>query len=123
MNSQRRDAAKYYQSKLQDTDGILLPSQEKSSSNSWHLYVVKILKSSKTSRNLLFKNLLSHGIRTSVHYKPLHLFSIYKKKAKIHSSLKNSKKLYDEILSLPIFPGITKKQQNLVISAIKNKIE
>ena len=123
MNNERRIAAKYYDSELRDLNGIILPSQNETSTNSWHLYVIKIQKNSKISRNLLFKNLLSHGIRTSVHYKPLHLFSIYKKKAKIHSSLKNSKKLYDEILSLPIFPGITKKQQNLVISTIKNKIE
>ena len=123
MNQERRIAAKYYDSKLQDLNGIILPSQKETSANSWHLYVIKIQKNSKISRNLLFKHFLSHGIRTSVHYKPLHLFSLYKKKAKTHSSLNNSKKLYHEILSLPMFPGITKKQQNLVISTIKNKIE
>ena len=123
MNHERRIAAKYYDSKLRDLNGIILPSQNETSANSWHLYVIKIQKNSKISRNLLFKHFLSNGIRTSVHYKPLHLFRLYKKKAKTHSSLKNSKKLYDEILSLPMFPGITKKQQNLVISTIKNKIE
>ena len=122
MNSERRSAAKYYNSQLKDVNDILLPSQNGSSKDSWHLYVIKIKNSSKTSRNSLFNYLLSKGIRTSVHYKPLHLFTIYKKKAKTHSSLKNSKKLYEEILSLPMFPGISKKQQNLVIDAIKQKI-
>ncbi len=122
MNNERRKAAKYYDSELRDIHGIILPSQEDTSANSWHLYVIKIEKNSKMSRNSLFNHLLSHGIRTSVHYKPLHLFSIYKKHAKTNSSLKTSKKLYEEILSLPIFPGITKAQQNLVISAIKKKI-
>ena len=64
----------------------------------------------------------SKGIRTSVHYKPLHLFSLHKKQAKTLSSLKVSKKLHNEILSLPMFPSMTKTQQNIVISTIKNVV-
>jgi dTDP-4-amino-4,6-dideoxygalactose transaminase len=123
MNTKRRLAAKYYHSKLKDVKGISLPSQKLSAENSWHLYVIKILDNFTISRNSLFQNLLSNGIRTSVHYKPLHLFSLYKKTCKITSSLRNSKKLYREILSLPMFPGITRKQQNLVIGEIKNKMK
>ena len=123
MNTKRRLAAKYYHSKLKDVKGVSLPSQKLSAENSWHLYVIKILDNFTISRNSLFQNLLSNGIRTSVHYKPLHLFSLYKKTCKITSSLRNSKKLYREILSLPMFPGITRKQQNLVIGEIKNKIK
>ena len=123
MNNQRRSAAKYYHSKLKDVKGISLPSQKLSANNSWHLYVIKILDNFAISRDSLFHSLLSNGIRTSVHYKPLHLFSLYKKTCKITSSLRNSKKLYREILSLPMFPGITRKQQNLVIGEIKNKIK
>lgn len=123
MNKQRRLAAKYYHSKLKDVKGISLPSQELSSNNSWHLYVIKILDNFAISRNSLFRSLLSNGIRTSVHYKPLHLFNLYKKTCKITSSLTNSKRLYQEILSLPIFPDITRKQQNLVIDEIKKKIK
>ena len=123
MNKQRRLAAKYYHSKLKHVKGISLPSRELSSNNIWHLYVIKILDNFAISRNSLFRSLLSNGIRTSVHYKPLHLFNLYKKTCKISSSLTNSKRLYQEILSLPIFPDITRKQQNLVIDEIKKKIK
>ena len=123
MNKQRRLAAKYYHSKLKDVKGISLPSQKSSSNDSWHLYVIKILDNFAISRNSLFRSLLSNGIRTSVHYKPLHLFNLYKNTCKTTSSLRNSKRLYQEILSLPIFPDITRKQQNLVIDEIKKKIK
>ena len=72
------------------------------------------------SRNYLFHHLLKNGIRTSVHYKPLHKFDFYKSKSKIYSSLKISNKLYSEIISLPLFPQITKRELDLVINAIKN---
>jgi dTDP-4-amino-4,6-dideoxygalactose transaminase len=53
-----------------------------------------------------------------VHYKPLHEFTISKKMA-VFDSLPNSKNAYSQILSLPIYPSISKKQQNLVINNIK----
>ena len=46
-------------------------------------------------------------------------FSIFKKMAKTIDSLSNSKDAYTQILSLPIYPSISKKQQDIVISNIK----
>ena len=91
-----------------------------SSSNSWHLYVIKILDDFKLTRNKLFKKLLMNGIRTSVHYKPLHLFKLYKKSAKTYSNLKNSSHIYEQTLSLPMFPTISKKELNMVIHSINS---
>jgi dTDP-4-amino-4,6-dideoxygalactose transaminase len=46
------------------------------------------------------------------------MFTIFKKMAKISGSLSNSKDVYSQILSLPIYPSISKKQQDLVIHNI-----
>ena len=70
----------------------------------------------------MFEKLLSSGIRTTVHYKPLHKFSIYRKLGIIRDKLTNSNELYDEILSIPLYPEISKKEQDLVITLIKNEI-
>ena len=66
-----------------------------------------------------FQKLLKEGIRTSVHYQPLHRFTIFKKMSKAGDQLSNSKDAYSQILSLPIYPSISKKQQDLVISCIE----
>ena len=47
------------------------------------------------------------------------MFTTFKKLAKISGSLSNSKDAYSQILSLPIYPSISKKQQNLVIRTIE----
>ena len=120
MNHLRRTAASYYHSKLKDNEGVSIPTIENSKSNSWHLYVIKILDDFKLSRNELFKKLLQRGIRTSVHYKPLHLFKLYKKSTKTHSNLKNSSHVYEQMLSLPMFPTISKKELNIVIDSINS---
>ena len=120
MNKLRQDASRYYKKQLKSINGIKLLDDPNLKNNSCHLFVIKILKNFIMDRNLLFKYLLKNGIRTSVHYKPLNKFSFYKSKSKIYSSLEVSEQLYSKILSLPLFPQITKRELNLVINAIKD---
>jgi len=120
MNKLRQDASRYYKKQLKSINGIKLLDDPNLKNNSCHLFVIKILKNFIMDRNLLFKYLLKNGIRTSVHYKPLNKFSFYKSKSKIYSSLEVSEQLYSKILSLPLFPQITKRELDLVINAIKD---
>ena len=69
---------------------------------------------------IYLRKLLSEGIRTSVHYKPLHKFTMFSKKGKIYDDIINSENAYSEIISLPMYPNITKKEQDAVIQTIKN---
>tara|TARA_Y100001936_G_scaffold229228_1_gene251167 strand:- start:4901 stop:6070 length:1170 start_codon:yes stop_codon:yes gene_type:complete len=121
MNKLRQDASSYYKKQLKSLDGIEFLTDKSPKDNSCHLFIIKILESFNITRNELFKYLLKNGIRTSVHYKPLNKFNFYKSKSKVHSSLKVSEKLYSEILSLPLFPQITKHELDLVINSLKQK--
>jgi len=114
-NFKRKQAFLYYNSKLKNKDSIITPKISKNTTHSCHLYVLRIQKNKKLSRNNMFQKLLKNGVRSSVHYKPLHQFTAYKKNAKVLVKLTNSKKIFEEIISLPLYPQITKKQQNLVI--------
>ena len=119
MNKLRQNACAYYNSQLNDVDGIELYIDPQLKNNSCHLYVIKIKKNYDLNRNDLFRKLLKKGIRTSVHYKPLNKFNFYKSKLKTYSSLSSSNNLYSKILSLPLFPQITKHELDLVINTIK----
>jgi len=122
LNKKRQNAFKYYNKHLKNIDGISIPTGKNIVDNACHLYIIRIEKKFPISRNKLFEKFLSSGIRTSVHYKPLHKFPIYRKKGIIRDKLINSDELYNEILSLPLYPLISKKEQNLVINLIKNEI-
>ena len=119
INELRRNAALYYHSKLKDLKGVILPDMVNDGSHSYHLYTIRVTKDFKISRNQLFKKFEENGIRTTVYWMPIHEYTAYKKFAKI-SSIKNTKVTYNEILSLPLFPTISKKHQNKVISIIKS---
>ena len=121
MNEKRKNAFKYYNKFLVNIPGISIPSEEDLNYNSCHLYVLRILKNRfPISRDQLFQELLSAGVRTTVHYKPLNKFSIFRKLGKIGDKLKNSNELYDEILSLPLYPDIKKEDQKIVIKTIRS---
>lgn len=118
LNQLRKKAFDYYNNKLRDKDGIEIPDEGMPGEHSFHLYMIKIKKEFHISRDELYMKLLKAGIRTTVHYKPLHMFSIMKKKAKIYDKLHNSKQIYQQVLSLPLYPSISKKQQDSVLDAI-----
>ena len=119
MNLLRKKAADYYNKKLEDIEGVIVPGKSIGVEHVHHLYVIRITGKYSITRDVLFQKLLKIGIRTSVHYKPLHMFTIFKKMAKIIDSLSNSVHVYSQILSLPLYPSISKKQQDLVINNIK----
>ena len=78
------------------------------------LWLFVFYKSSFSSSENKYSLLLSLDTAT------INLFTIFKKKAKIYTSLDNSAKLYNEILSLPFYTGIRQKEQDIVIESIKS---
>tara|TARA_B100000678_G_scaffold93869_1_gene78412 strand:- start:63 stop:1223 length:1161 start_codon:yes stop_codon:yes gene_type:complete len=119
INELRKNAAFYYHSKLQNISGIVLPDMVNNKTHSYHLYTIRVTKLFKLSRNQLFKKLKQAGIRTTVYWMPMHKYTAFRKFANL-SDVKNTSKIYNEILALPLFPSITKKHQDNVIKIIKS---
>ena len=118
INELRKNVAFYYNSKLQNIPGIVLPDMVNDKTHSYHLYTIRVKKPFKLSRNQLFKKLKQAGIRTTVYWMPIHKYSAFRKFVNL-SNVKNTSKIYNEILALPLFPNISKKHQDSVINTIK----
>ena len=119
LNSKRFLASKYYSKQLEEIPGITAPKNFRNKEHTYHLYIIRIKNEFGQNRDEVFKGLKKVGIQVSLHYKPLHRFSAYRKLAKMYGKLDNSKQIYKESLSLPLYPSISKKQQCLVINNIK----
>lgn len=116
LNERRRQICRYYNNMFKDHDWIKTPII--SENDSCHLYILKIEKRRRLDRDKLFKKLLKNGVQTSVHYKPLHRFSVIKQKAKIYDELILSEKTYREIISLPLYPQLSRSAQDKVVKCI-----
>jgi dTDP-4-amino-4,6-dideoxygalactose transaminase len=118
----RVELAHYYTTKLSKIKGIITPYEAKNRTHVYHLYVIKVLKEKfGLSRDELFTKLSSKGIGLSVHYTPLHFMTLYKKMGTYHTgSFPNAEEAYKEVLSLPLFPTMTRNQINYVVNSIQD---
>jgi len=119
----RINLANYYTKKLSSPvlRGIIPPYKAPNRTHIFHLYVVRVQKDvAGITRDELFKRLTEAGIGLSVHYTPLHMFSFYKKFLKKKSKgFPVAERVYKQILSLPLFPTLTKKKIDFIIKKIR----
>jgi perosamine synthetase len=91
-------------------------------SNAYHLYVIKIdFTKLRIDRATIFANLRAEGIGVNVHYIPVHLHPYYQKKFGTGPGLcPVAEAAYEQILSLPIHPGLTDVEIDVVCNTIQN---
>jgi len=118
FNEQRKKVFDHYNNGLNNVNGIIIPKTPSSGIHSHHLYILRIKQRTSVSRDIVFSKLLEYGIKSSVHYKPLHKFSAFRKFVG-NSKFTNSEKLYKEIISLPFYPNMPKKHQDYVIDCLQ----
>ncbi len=117
IKSKRISAALYYNRKLKNISGIDIVNLPYEKFHAYHLYIIRITKDFSISRDELHLQLFKKGIRTTVHYKPIHTFSYFKQKLN-SKKFPNSINAFNECLSIPLFPTITRNQQDYVIKNI-----
>jgi len=115
-NSQRRDKAEVYRELLCAEDGVILPVEPSWARAVYHLYVIRI-----QDRQGLQSGLKAAGIGTGIHYPiPLHLQKAYSTLGYGQGDFPVTEKIASEILSLPMYPQLTRGQQEAVVLVVKN---
>jgi len=114
-NEQRRAAARIYDELLAPLGGsVVCPVESNSTKSVYHLYVVRT-----QFRDELQKHLTDAGIGTGIHYPiPIHLQAAYSSRGWKRGDFPNTEKAAEEILSLPMFAGLTAEQQKRVAEKI-----
>lgn len=114
-NEQRRRHAERYTALLKDLDGLTVPVEPEWCRGVYHLYVVRT-----GERDALQQFLLERNIVTGLHYPvPLHLQKAYEVYGFKSGDFPEAEASCREVLSLPMFPGLTEEQQGRVIDAVR----
>ncbi len=108
---ERRAAADFYLSRIANP-GVVLPQVKDTQAHVWHLFVIR-----HKNRDALQKALAEKGIQTLIHYPvPPHKQRAYA--AWNGLSLPVTERIHDQVLSLPLWPGMTEEQQSAVAQAV-----
>ena len=114
-NESRREAAVRYHALLRDIAEVVEPYEPAWTKCVSHLYVIRNEK-----REELQKYLTDKGIFTGLHYPvPLHLQKSYEGLGIKEGAYPIAEKTAKEILSLPMYPGLKKEQQEMVAEGIR----
>jgi dTDP-4-amino-4,6-dideoxygalactose transaminase len=118
-NEMRRDAASYYNSLLEEfADHIILPLTATESDHVYHLYVVRLKNLNRSDFQSALKNA---GIMTGIHYpKPVHKTPAFDY---LDSKFPISESSAENILSLPMYPGITKSEIEYIAKCITSYLK
>lgn len=95
-------------------ENILLPKLRENATHIWHQFVIRTSK-----REELIRHLDEKGIGTIIHYPiPPHLAEAYRYLSIAEGTLPVTELLAREVLSLPLYNGMTDSEQEYVIDAI-----
>ncbi|KKQ77138.1 MAG: Pleiotropic regulatory protein [Parcubacteria group bacterium GW2011_GWC1_38_6] len=117
-NGKRIKIAQYYNKHLQGVIGITTPSID---NNIFHQYTIRV---SSELRDKLASFLSKKGIPTMIYYfLPLHLQPVFKYFGNKVGDFPESERAAREVLSLPIYPELTKVEQDFILKKIKDFYE
>lgn len=118
---QRRQAcAQRYDQLLGDLPEIQLPPVKEGMQHAWHLYFIQLnLEKLRINRAQFIEELKNRKIGTSVHYTPLHLHPYYRDEFGYKpEDLPVAQRVYERILSLPLYPRMTDADIDRVSRAV-----
>ena len=120
----RRSIVKLYDEALADVVEVVTPYEEDFSNSGWHLYIIKLnLDMLKGTRKEIYTALQCENIGVNVHYLPVYLHPYYKSLGYKEGLCKNAEYLYERIITLPLFPGMTDQDITDVINGVKKVID
>ena len=99
----------------------LIPIQNQSADGHvYHLYVMRVTEECPLNRDTLKDQLTERLIQVGIHYPiPCHLQPAYQNLGYKQGDFPNAETLSQQILSLPMYPGISTEQINQVLTAIQ----
>ena len=117
--NRRRFLAQRYNHLLQDLP-ITLPYQHSDAESSWHLYVILLHldKINKTHRQV-FKELRQANIGVNLHYIPVHTHPYYQNIGFKWGDFPRSEIYYASAISIPLYYGLSKEDQNRVADILR----
>ena len=116
----RREIADIYHQRFSQNPYVKIPFQLNDRESSWHLYILQLeLEKLVASRKEIYEALQAENIGVNVHYLPVHFHPYYQRLGYQKGIAPISEKLYEQIITIPLFPAMNDQDVNDVISAVE----
>ena len=115
LKHRRQELVRRYDKAFADLDGVTPQARPATDDICWHLMIIRT-----RGRTGLYELLADRGIRSQVHYVPVHTQPYYKEHfGSRPGDYPVSEKYYAQALSLPLYPDLSEADQDRVIAAVR----
>lgn len=123
FNARRKELAQYYFEQFgpdfEAQTGAELPVADFTNSN-WHMF--HIVLPERVNRAVFMQQMLDVQIGLGYHYRPIHLFTMYRARGFKEGMFPIAERIGNQIVTLPLFPAMTKADVERVVSAVKSRL-
>lgn len=120
--AKRRENAVRFTAKLSKAKNLQLPKETRNCRSSWYLYTVRLKGANRAKRDVVVEQLKHKGIGAEVYYPwPIHMMPYYGKFGK--RRLSETEKAAEQVLSLPVHPGVSAEQVDFISETVLNIIK
>lgn len=119
----RNEIAEYYTDNLEYLN-ITCPKILQDILSTFHLYPIRVKKTGKNSvsQKWLYNVMQDENINVNVHYIPVHRHPWFEKLGFKKGDFPEAERLFKEVLTIPIFPTLSKQEINHVIRVLKRHL-
>ena len=118
--SKRRKNAQYLSAKLNKHSKIILPFNYKNHKSVFQLFSIRV---TDNLRDNLMTFLTKKGIMSKIFFEPVHLSKFYSKNINKKIVLPITEKISQQVLTLPMYPSLTKSDLNFISDSIDEFME
>lgn len=124
FKARRRQIVNRYNEAFAKIPQLIVQKEIPQSDTCRHLYILRLaLERLKCSRLEFFNALAAENVQPQVHYVPVYWFLYYQKLGYRKGCCPVAEKVYEGIMSLPLYPAMTDQDVEDVILAVKKVVE
>ena len=124
FSSKRKQIIQCYNNAFKDIDEIILQKNHPKSDTTPHLYIIQLdLDKLNCTRKEFFDAMKAEGINCQIHYIPVYYHPYYSKLGYKKGICSNAEKIYERIMSIPLYYEMKDEDINDVVDAVKKIVE
>jgi len=116
---ERKRIFDFYTSFFSAYDWAIIPTYEIGATvSSYHLYLLRIKGITEDQRDLMIDIISKDGVGVNVHYTPMPMLTLFKKRGYKMGDYPKTFELYQNEITLPVYNGLTEEQLKRVVKVV-----
>ncbi|MBQ9333466.1 MAG: UDP-4-amino-4,6-dideoxy-N-acetyl-beta-L-altrosamine transaminase [Lachnospiraceae bacterium] len=124
FSKRRHEIVARYNEAFADMPEIIVQREIPESDTTRHLYIIQLdLDKLSCTRREFFDAMSAENVQCQVHYVPVYYFPFYKERGYERGLCPHAERIYDRIMSIPLYPMMTDDDVESVITAVRKIVD